>query len=524
MNKFYPSIKNFMINEAVGDPPANSKALVNSVRIDNLDEVTAPDGTVIDMKQLIKDVEEIRTLIVAQDKLYAPYVHQLETVYTWAVPTMATDGSFLFINPAWTNTLDFNTKAFIIYHELMHCLLDHGKRQKMGNYEPSKFNEAADYEINAILVDTIDDITPEVFKGPAGGLYNPKWLNVAAEAIYDQLPPVKKRSSGGGSGSGSGPGSGSGSGSGQPGSQTDEDLRLQKEVESQSGSAPGAMISPELGRIIAKAAGLTDEEIKEAEKTPGDWNKMSKNLLERALESGMKTAGGGAGNSLCTILGNYHNSVINWKGVLSRYVGDILSKTESRWTLPNRRYSAQNPDTIRIRQKFQGKKMNRIIVCMDTSGSMERKLLQSIIDEINAILKSRKAQEIVVLFFDATIKEPQVISGNKKAYCPEVVGGGGTDFQVPLDYIKSKYKDQLSLCLFFTDGFEHIPKKPKYADKFIWIVYDNPNWPHSEYVGDNPIFGKILKVSTRDLSNFVTESVTFVKKLVVESIQGYISK
>jgi hypothetical protein len=55
-------------------------------------------------------------------------------------------------------------------------------------------------------------------------------------------------------------------------------------------------------------------------------------------------------------------------------------------------------------------------------------------------------------------------------------GGGGTNFQAPLDWIHTKYHDNVNLCIFLTDGYAAMPKTPPYHHKFIWIIYDNPNF------------------------------------------------
>jgi len=512
MSNFYPTL--YEANNGI------SRATINKINLGSLDRVKAKDGSIVNLKRIKDEINKIRTLIVAQDPLYAPFVYSLGIVYTWAVKTMATDGNWIFVNPKWTEKLSFDETTFVIYHELMHCLLDHMKRGKMGNYNHKKFNYAADYEINAMFIDMQEDYEANsLFSGALkGALYNIEFLNKPAEYIYTVIPdpPASKKSSGGGSNSGGGGSADDEEDNEDLGEQDEDDDRLQDEVSDESGDLPGGIISPELGKKIAKQAGLSEEEIAEGNQTADDWTKKSKELLDRALRQN-KASGGGAGNMLTKILGNHHNSIINWKAILNRLAGDILARKDLRWAMPNRRYSAGDPNAIRIRATKTGKQLSKIIVCMDTSGSMEKKLIQSIVDEINAILRSKKVKEITVLFFDDEIKDPQTITGNQRAYCPEVVGGGGTNFQVPLDYIKAKYKDQVSLCLFFTDGYEEIPKKPIYADKFIWIVYDNPNWPNTNYVGSNPAFGKKILVNTKSLETSVkkaNESVKFYGQLL----------
>lgn len=547
MNKFYP-----LLNEE--KEMYNNKSAVKKIRMKDMAEVVAPDGSVVNLDRIKRQIKQIKTLIVAQDQLFSPFVYELEDVYTWGVPTMGTDGNWLFINPKFAEKLTFDQCTFVIYHELFHCLLDHMKRGKYGGYNHHKFNRAADYEINAIFADTYHDEynIKELYSGALMGiLYDEKFLNVPAEAIYQQIDDdpedfKPKTSKDGMSSDDEGKDSNdngeendqysqdNGSkndpynrkfSAGEMSKASESDIRTQTEVAKNAGSRPGAMIDPEMGKKIAEAAGHSESELGDGKKTAEDWSKKSRELLNRAINQN-KMSGGGRGNMLAKILGDHHNSVIDWKRILSRYVGEIMSKKDQTWALPNKRYMAQNPNAIRISQKFTGKEIHRIVVCMDTSGSMERQLIQGIVDEINAILFARKIKEIIVLFFDTEVKEPQIIKQGARAYCPNVTGGGGTDFQVPLDFIKQKYNDNLSLCLFFTDGFEDIPKKPKYDRNFIWIVYNNPNWPNSAHVGGNPPFGKKILVNTKSLEagvkNKVSESLDDIKKVVMESIKYYV--
>lgn len=538
MHNFYP-----LLNEA------------NIRNLGDLDTVVGPGGVVIDMKALKKDIEEIRSLIVVQDPLFAPFVYDLNIVYTWGVKTMATDGSWIFINPAWTSILTFDECAFVIYHELCHCLLDHMKRVKFGNYNSEKFNRAADYEINAILVDILDDYDDNVMKGNLRGLYNKEYLGMSAETIYDIIPneagDKSSKNNPGDCESGKCQNDGDvedGQGDGQEGDQengqdtqndkkenkkyeasklgnpTKDDARLQRETSKEAGETPGGLISPELGKKLAENAGINPGDIAENTKTKEDWNKKSKELLNRALRQ-LGSSKSGKGSALTTILGNYHNSAVNWKNILSRYVGDLLSRTDTKWTMPNRKYMAASPNSIRIRQKEYGREIDKILVCIDTSGSMNEDLLNAVMNEVSSICFAQKADEVEILLFHTSVYKSYLLKKGKPL--PKIdVDSGGTDFQSVLDYIKEKYKNNVSLCIFFTDGLDAIPVKPSYHDVFVWVIYDNPNWPNSSYTGSNPAFGKRILVTSqeveRGVKKFVGESFNTVRKLVSESIKWYI--
>ena len=67
---------------------------------------------------------------------------------------MGTDGIRLFVNPEFGDELSREQTIFVLLHEIMHCILLHMHRFKENPlYKHAKFNHAADYEVNAILVD-----------------------------------------------------------------------------------------------------------------------------------------------------------------------------------------------------------------------------------------------------------------------------------------------------------------------------------------------------------------------------------
>ena len=77
--------------------------------------------------------------------------------------------------------------------------------------------------------------------------------------------------------------------------------------------------------------------------------------------------------------------------------------------------------------------------------------------------------------------------GGKPWIPKNVSGGGGTNFQKALDWVKEEYKDRVSLLVFMTDTYAPMPAKPKYSNKFIWVVYDNATF--------QPPFGKDVNLS-----------------------------
>lgn len=199
---FYPSLDEFLkavrANKLYESGTKKKAGTYNPyVKLDEQKEVISPKtGLKYDMKAIVKQVEKAKDIIVRQSPLFRPYVHELTpTIYTWMVRTMATDGVRLFINPEFASKLNFTGMLFVLLHEIFHCVLMHMERGE--GFEHRLFNKAADYEINALLVDTMhEDFTGDFVTKELKGLYDKKYLNSSVEEIYRDL--LQKGDDGGG--------------------------------------------------------------------------------------------------------------------------------------------------------------------------------------------------------------------------------------------------------------------------------------------------------------------------------------
>ena len=527
MKKFYPQFEDFL-NEAGPAPTTEDKfgklapkgeASSRSAKIEDYAYVYAKDGTKIDMGHLKREMESAKTAIVSQSPLFAPYVHRFVPIYTWLVPTMATDGTRLFVNPKFANGLSWEQKIFVIIHEIMHCVLLHMQRIKGRN--PKLFNYAGDYEINAIIIDTLSDFN-EAFLKNLGGLYKAEYLNLPVETIYEDLkknPPPnnpnpnskgnqgsnKGEGGSGGDGQGDGgegeegdgegeggegggqggkPGKGKGKGKGQPGDEdaiggagNEGDDEIYKQMEENDPAGTGGVMEPEQGKKLAKESGYGEDEMGADESPVDKWRVEGAKMLDRAEKSTGKS-GSGKGGALVKALYRLHKGDVNWQNLFRRYVATALSP-EVYQRLGNKKHLGK--EFLRYGEKQKMDAIENIVVMVDVSGSMGKEALEKILNEINQIIFSKKINKITVAFFDDGVddKSVQTIKRMGKPYIPKnVYGGGGTSFQKPLDWIHEHLKDRISLCIYFTDGFAPMPKKPIFWNKFIWVIYDNPQFQH----------------------------------------------
>lgn len=163
----------------------------NGKRWEDYDTIVCPDGQVIDMNKLLDEQQRAKAALVHIMPVFNGFVNKLRHIYTFRVPTQATDGYNIFINPQFTYNLDLTGKVFVMAHEIMHCLLNHLRRGKAHN--PERSNVAADYEVNITLAN-MGLIRKEVME-KLGALVDTKYSDWGYEKIYDDNPSANSQQS-----------------------------------------------------------------------------------------------------------------------------------------------------------------------------------------------------------------------------------------------------------------------------------------------------------------------------------------
>lgn len=102
----------------------------------------------------------------------------LDTVFDDSVPTAATDGISILINTNFFMALPIGQRVFLLAHETLHVVYEHMLRR--GERNPRKWNVAADYLINAELIEQGFEFIPI-------GLYDPKYIGMSTDEIYQLL-------------------------------------------------------------------------------------------------------------------------------------------------------------------------------------------------------------------------------------------------------------------------------------------------------------------------------------------------
>ena len=151
-------------------------------------------------------------------------------------------------------------------------------------------------------------------------------------------------------------------------------------------------------------------------------------------------------------------AVFNWKAYFRRVLGNsIKSYIKSTRYKPSHRFKGQPGTALKFKPK--------VLVAVDTSGSVSNEELQDFFTEINYLHKSGVSVDI--LEFDAKIQHKFEYKGKKTEI--KIVGRGGTDATECFQHYKEHR--EYSTLVVFTDGYLNIDL-PK-CQNVIWVITSN---------------------------------------------------
>lgn len=158
--------------------------------------------------------------------------------------------------------------------------------------------------------------------------------------------------------------------------------------------------------------------------------------------------------------------VLSWQAILKKYVGTITANKKKTRTRLNRR----QPERFDLSGSMDDKVL-KIVVAIDTSGSVDDHMIGQIFNEIFAILAKRK-HDITVIECDSQVRrvyKAKTPSDIKK----KVSGRGGTWFAPVIEHVNNDKYFRDALLIYFTDGYgeREIPKPRTYRN--IWVVIDD---------------------------------------------------
>ena len=321
------------------------------------------------------------------------------------VPTAMTNGVDCIYGDEFIRKLSESDRRGLIMHENLHKTFQHTFLWKHLYEKNAKIaNQACDYVINIIIKD-LDTKSSGFVTLPQGGLYDERFRGMSSQEVFDILMDEREE---GGSG-------GNGDGEGEDGEE---------------------------------GAGLDGHDWTELPKEKQDEIKKE---IDQAIRQGALMAGKLGGN-LSRELGELLQPKVDWREQLRDYVTSLADgKDISTWQRVNRRWLQHDvymPSTL-------SETIGRIVVGIDTSGSIGGEELNKFLSEVQSICMTVKPDIVDLIYWDTEVAKHEIYDREKQdklVQSTKPAGGGGTDPSCVPAYIEAN-KLNPECVIMLTDGY-----------------------------------------------------------------------
>jgi predicted metal-dependent peptidase len=365
------------------------------------------------MSTQLARIKKARMGIILDAPFFGSLLMRLNMVREDDKQTFCTDGKRIAFNEEFAASLSDDELKGVLVHEV--CHVAQGHLWRMDSRDPERWNHATDYQINQFLTDYTAEMAAKgktvPWKLPEGGLIDPQFKGMASEQIYHALP------------------TGSG-GKGKPSAG---------EFEAPAPEADGTSSEDAWKVAITQAANAA----KMQGSCPGCVQRMVGEVLAPKVP---------------------------WREVLREFIR-AQARDDFSWRKPNRRYAAQGI----ILPGLFSERMGRLVIAIDTSGSIGEKELAEFQAEAQCALDECSPEAIDVIYCDAAINgTAEFLPGDAVKLKP--MGGGGTAFAPVFAHVEAMDEPPVAL-IYLTDGYgSHAKQEPEYpvlwattgTDKFPW--------------------------------------------------------
>jgi predicted metal-dependent peptidase len=375
--------------------------------------------------------------LIFKEPFYGHVLQALPRSFSNSIPTAAVGiksglVEMLFNDNFFINELNASERVAVLKHEILHIVFRHLYRNK--KYERIKliYNIAADLVVNqyignwdlpgnAITIDTFPEL--DLKKNQSLEYYIEKLLTIENENITAIIP-----------------------------ADYFESHTVWDQMSSEASDSFKDIAAYKLDRIVI-------DSFEKAEKS------KSHGILPLEIRQ-----------AILKIQDSY-KSTINWRKGLKIFAQHSM---RSSVMLTHKRVSKR----FNTRPGVKIKRSEKLLLAIDTSGSISQNELEVFFNEINQIYKC--GAEIDIVECDAEVQNFYKYKG----IVPEnVKGRGGTCFDPVFEFI-NKGKLQYDGCIYLTDGYASEPKI-KCRVKLLWVVTTDIDTSHL-------INGKTIKLNIND--------------------------
>jgi predicted metal-dependent peptidase len=396
-------------------------------------------------------IRTARAHLLADQPFFGTLIHDMELVPAdeargVSIPTMATDcETTIYYNRDFVDGLTLGEVKGVLCHEVMHKANGHHLRR--GTREPGKWNEAADYAINPLILASKMAL-------PKIGLINPAYAGKSAEEIYALREKAQQKGTQGAkapSGIATAPG---------------------------KGNAPGGHPAPLAGHIFDATAEdgspLSPSEVKQ---------KLADLQVQVLQAARAAERVGGLPSAAERLVAEARNPRTDWRDILRRFVSDAGRPEETSWRRVNRRALGMGvylPGYVRSG-------IAHLAIVLDTSGSIDNigPAREQFMAEMRRILEDVNVDLVTVMCCDDRVRWQRSYEDKDEVEF-KWVGGGATAFH-PAFTALDKAEVPPSAVIYFTDLIQYgIVQPPEYP--VLWAKWqgNHPGRPQG--------FGEIVEI------------------------------
>lgn len=349
-----------------------------------------------------------------------------KVMFSDEIPTACTNGRDVIYNTDFIKTLDDKELNFVVLHEALHKVYQHMHLwKKLWKESPQMANMAADYVVNYAIHEADD--RQQVAERPKSALFDLKYKGMTTKQIFEMLKKDNEQNGG----------------EGQGGHDTHD---------------------------WEGAEQLSDEEVKENAKQ-----------IDQALRQGEIIRGKMQGNKNRSI-NELLEPKVDWREQLREFVNATCrNKDKSTWKRPHKRFLGQDiymPSMI-------GESIGKIVVGIDTSGSIGEKELTEFLTEVVAICDDVSPSSIELLYWDTEVAGHETYNQgdyNALVQSTKPAGGGGTHVGCVNQYIKDKRIEPEAIII-LTDGYVEDDWGGAWDYPTLWAVTSRHNTsPHGKTI------------------------------------------
>jgi predicted metal-dependent peptidase len=387
----------------------------------------------------LEKIEKAKAKLMLEQPYFGTVAASLKLEENNELLTFLSDGEALRYNSEYIDRLNVEEVEFVMANGAMHAVLKHQDRS--AGRTQWLWQTATDYVVNSMLVKN-GMLLPEYAN------YEHKFDGMYAEEVYQMLRDEMMNDE---------------FATEEQVEQVMDDDDVHNEnitMQKENAASPDA---PE------EKYDKNSEEKVELSSTPSQNSEELKEQFEQIFQKLNRQDT--LPKDLQFVVPEYFSHKVDWREFLYGYIASYAKSTYS-FVPPNMKYLYRG-----IYLPSLSSDLLRIVIAIDTSGSVDEILLSTFLGEVNSIMQSYPNYEIDLLTADAKIQSHKVfLPGENLDY--EVSGGGGTDFRPVFEYIDQQI-NYPTLLLYFTDGMGTFPEmEPSYD--VMWVMPEEKEVPFGE--------------------------------------------